>query len=92
MKKIQLISIFSLSFITLLSYHSVRDFQKYTSYLRLIKSKEILVEAIVALEQKNKHLENEIKKIKNSKNYALKVLRERYHLTEENEKIIFFSE
>lgn len=92
MKKPSTLNLLAFFFMILLFFHSVRDSEKYMNYLQLVKSKEILEGAINALEQENTQLENEITKIKNSKSYALKVLRDRYHLTSENEKIIFFSD
>ncbi len=37
-------------------------------------------------------LESEIKKLKTSPKYALKKLKEKYHIIEPNEKIIFFAD
>lgn len=92
MKKPSLLNIFFLFVNLLFLFHALRDYSKYPNYLKLLKSKEILADTIEKLEVKNKDLEDEIERITNSKSYALKVLRERYHLTEENEKIIFFTD
>lgn len=92
MRKPSILGLLFLFFNALLIFHALRDHSKYTNYLKLIKSKEVLEEAIAKLEAKNNYLEKEIERIKNSKSYALKVLRERYHITEENEKIIFFTD
>ena len=62
------------------------------NYLKLSQSSQTLEERLEELRNKNSQLKEEIEKIRNSKNYATKALRERYHLTEKDEKIIFFSE
>ena len=45
-----------------------------------------------AIEAENARLQEEITKIKVSKSYARKVLREKYHTTDENEHIVFFAD
>ena len=52
----------------------------------------ILEEAVVGLKAENEHLAGEIIQIKESKAYARKVLREKYHVTDENEKIIYYAD
>ena len=92
MKRISILGLLSFFFVFLLVFHTLRDFEKYTNYLKLSQSSQVLEETLEELRSKNAELKEEIEKIRNSKNYARKVLRERYHLTEDDEKIIFFSE
>ncbi len=61
-------------------------------YFSLAKSKYILEEAVAALKAENEHLANEIHMIKESKSYARKILREKYHVTDEDEKIIYYAD
>jgi cell division protein FtsB len=44
------------------------------------------------LKTDNQELSEEIRKIKSSPAYARKVLRDKYHVTDANEKIIFFAD
>ncbi len=85
------IILFSLT--ALLFYHSFRESERYLAYLQLLRSKQTLEEAVLNLEKKQTKLTEEITKIKNSKSYAKKVLRDNYHLLdEEDERIVFFSD
>lgn len=61
-------------------------------FFSLSKSKVILEETVVGLKAENEHLAGEIIQIKESKAYARKVLREKYHVTDENEKIIYYAD
>jgi len=60
------------------------------SYLELEKSEDILMHTVETLEAENAALNLEIRKLQESPNYAKKVLRDKYHVTEPNEDIIFF--
>lgn len=62
------------------------------SFYKLKKSHNILQEAVASLENQNKSLKLEIMKIRKSSDYAHKVLREKYHLTEKGERIVFFGD
>ncbi|MEZ4743613.1 MAG: septum formation initiator family protein [Bdellovibrionota bacterium] len=62
------------------------------SYFALRESQTVLAEAVDKLKQENSGLEQEILKLKKSKSYAKKVLRDKYHITDEGEKIIFFAD
>ena len=73
-------------------YHTLRDNEHYFNYLELTRSKHTLEKAIGKLEAEKINLEGEIKKIKSSKSYAQKVLRDNYHLLEEDEQILFFAD
>lgn len=61
-------------------------------YFSLTKSRTILQETVAGLRTENEHLAGEIIQIQESKAYARKVLREKYHVTEENEKIVYYAD
>jgi len=61
-------------------------------YFKLRKSLNILEGTVEKLKTDNQDLSEEIRKIKSSPAYARKVLRDKYHVTEANEKIIFFAD
>ncbi len=61
-------------------------------YFRLRKSLEVLEDTIHKIESSNTELSEEIRKIKGSPDYARKVLRDKYHVTDNDEKIIFFAD
>ena len=61
-------------------------------YFSLAKSKTILQEAVTELETENINLANEIERIKESKSYARKVLRDKYHVTDDDEKIVYYAD
>ena len=63
-----------------------------TRTYQLERSAERLREQINQLTTENKKLSTEITKIENSKSYARKVLRDRYHFLDNNENIVFFAE
>lgn len=61
-------------------------------YFKLKKSSEVLEVTVDKLKQNNEVLSDEIRRIKSSPEYAKKVLRDKYHVTDGNEKIIFFAD
>jgi cell division protein FtsB len=61
-------------------------------YFALTKSQVVLEETVASLRTENEHLQDEITRIKESKAYARKVLREKYHVTDANEKIIYYAD
>jgi cell division protein FtsB len=82
-----------LSLTGLLLYHSFRDSHRYLGYLKLQRSRQTLEEVVTKLAKEKTELAGEIEKIRNSKSYARKVLRDNYHLIEEeDERIVFFSD
>jgi len=70
----------------------VRGRRSLTHNYRLERSAAVLRQQLAQLEAENRTLANEINKIKNSRSYARKVLRDRYHLTEHGENIVFFAD
>ncbi len=63
-----------------------------SSYFSLMKSKAILEETVTGIQTENRKLSDEITRIRESKAYARKVLREKYHVTEDGEKIIYYAD
>lgn len=61
-------------------------------YFSLSKSKRILEERVMELESENAGLSQEILRIKESKSYARKILRDKYHVTDDGEKIIYYAD
>jgi cell division protein FtsB len=61
-------------------------------YFELKKSKETLSKTVNTLAQENLALDEEIMRLKKSKSYARKILRDKYHVTEPDENIIFFAD
>lgn len=78
--------------IAVLGFGTIRGENTFGSYFKLKESRKILEETVTSLRNENKNLSDEINKIKSSPAYAKKVLREKYHVTEDNEKIIFFAD
>ena len=70
----------------------IRGENPVKSYLELSESQQILAETVRNLEQNVSELNSEIEKISRSPSYAQKVLRDKYHVLEENESIIFFAD
>lgn len=62
------------------------------NYLALAKSRDRLREALTKLRKETDDLEEEILKIKTSKEYAKKVYKDKYHATESGENIVFFAD
>ncbi len=65
---------------------SVKDF------LELEKSRNVLSTAVDKLKEENDLIAEELNKIKSSPTYAKKILRDKYHVMDEDEDIIFFAE
>lgn len=78
--------------ISVLLIGTLRGQSSIFDYFKLRKSQDILESTINKLTASNENLSEEIRKIKNSPDYARKVLRDKYHVTDPNEKIIFFAD
>jgi cell division protein FtsB len=61
-------------------------------YLSLKDSEVILTKTVESLKTENAKLSQEIFKVKNSPEYARKVLRDKYHVTDSDEKIVYFAD
>lgn len=75
-----------------LLFGTIRGESSIRTYLDLKQSRDILDDTVSQLQRENADLSKEINKIKKSPTYAKKILRDKYHVTEPNEQIIFFGE
>lgn len=64
----------------------------FEDYFELRQSRRVLSERVEKLSKENEKLSKEITRLKGSPSYARKVLRDRYHITEPNEDIVFLAE
>ena len=70
----------------------IRGNQSVKGFFDLKKSHDGLEQTVENLKIENESLETEITRIMNSREYANKVLRDKYHIIEENEELIFFDD
>lgn len=84
--------IVTLATFTVLGLGVIRGEKNILAYFELKESEELLLKTVEKLEKENRNLQEEIDKIENSPIYARKVLREKYHVTEPGESIIFFAD
>jgi cell division protein FtsB len=70
----------------------VRGESSISNYMDLHRSEKVLEKTVANLQNSNAELNLEIHKIKESSSYAKKVLRDKYHVTESGEKIVFYGE
>ena len=70
----------------------VRGSSTIDSYFELRKSSGILGERVDGLKKENEDLSAEIMRLKKSPDYARKVLRDKYHVTDADESIVFFAD
>lgn len=80
------------AFALVLGIGILRGESSMENYIKLRKTRDILEKTVKNLETENRYLSQEIVKLQKSKSYARKVLRDKYHLTEQDEYIEFFSE
>jgi len=78
--------------LTVLMIGTLRGEVSIMDYFKLRKSLAVLEGTVDKLKTDNQELSEEIRKIKSSPAYARKVLRDKYHVTDANEKIIFFAD
>lgn len=71
---------------------TVRGETSIFDYFKLRKSSDVLEATVDKLKASNEDLSEEIRRIKSSPEYARKVLRDKYHVTDQGEKIIFFAD
>jgi cell division protein FtsB len=62
------------------------------SYMALAKSRDRLKDTVSKLRKETDELEEEILKIKTSKEYAKKIYKDKYHATKSGEIIVFFAD
>jgi cell division protein FtsB len=70
----------------------VRGESSIESYFELKRSRDTLKSTVEGLRAENKTLEDEITRLSNSKSYARKTLRDKYHIVDQDETIIFFAD
>jgi cell division protein FtsB len=78
--------------VVVLSLGVFRGETSLSRYFQLKKSQLLLDKTVTGLEAENRQLADEIMRLKKSKNYARKVLRDKYHVTDADENIVFFPE
>ncbi len=78
--------------VAVISLGLVRGSSSLSDYVELKKSREVLGKTVDDLRKENEELSNEIMRIKSSPSYAKKVLRDKYHVTEPDEDIVFFAD
>ena len=81
-----------LSTSAVLAIGMIRGESPLSNYFELRESQGVLADTVHGLHQEVSTLKEEISKIENSPNYAHRVLRDKYHVTEENESIVFFAD
>lgn len=86
------INLFTVAIIGMLTSASFRGKSSLFSYFELEDSKLVLENALASIQKEIEALEKEIEKINHSQSYAKKVLRDKYHILEEDESIIFFAD
>jgi cell division protein FtsB len=69
-----------------------RGESSFDGYLALVKSRDLLRGTVGQIAQENSAIQSEILKLKESPSYARKVLRDKYHVVEQDENIVFFAE
>ena len=67
----------------------IRGESSLSSFLDLSKTKKELELRVDDLKQQNKDLANEMERIQSSPMYARKILKDKYHLTDKDEQLIF---
>jgi len=70
----------------------IRGEHSINSYFELNDSKKVLSSTVDKLQTETNKLESEILKLKTSKDYAKKVLKDKYHITDDDENIVFFAD
>lgn len=70
----------------------VRGSSSYASHGEQVKRRDIMRGTVDHLRKENEQLQDEIQRLLRSPNYARKVLRDKYHVTEPDEDIMFFAE
>lgn len=70
----------------------LRGYSGVLNYLALQKSHKILADKVSLLVNETRYLSDEIERIETSKSYAMRIYKDKYHVTEEGESILFFTE
>ncbi len=78
--------------VLVLGIGTLRGEQSIENYIQLKKSRDALQKRVTTLQNETQNYRKEIQKIVKSKSYAKKILRDRYHVLEKDESIIFFED
>ncbi|MBI2602121.1 MAG: septum formation initiator family protein [Deltaproteobacteria bacterium] len=70
----------------------VRGDSGIRDYFSLRDSRDRLADTVEKLKKETEAIEEEIHKIKSSQSYAKKVFKDKYHVTEDGERIMFFAD
>lgn len=70
----------------------VRGSSSFASYGDLTKSRDVMRATVDSLRKENAELQAEIHRLRRSPGYAKKVLRDKYHVTDPDEDIVFFAD
>jgi cell division protein FtsB len=70
----------------------IRGSSSFASYGDLTKSRDVMRATVGGLKKENDELKDEIQRLLRSPSYAKKVLRDKYHVTEPDEDIVFFAD
>ena len=70
----------------------VRGPSSFASYSELGKRRDVMSKTVGVLRHENAELRGEIQRLLRSPSYARKVLRDKYHVTDPDEDIVFFAE
>lgn len=69
-----------------------RGESSFDGYWALVKSRDVLHGTVGQIAAENAAIQGEIMKLKESPSYARKVLRDKYHIVDQDENIVFFAE
>lgn len=78
--------------IVILNLGMLRGSSGVQSFVELTKSRDVMQKTVAGLKQESEELSSEITRLKKSPSYAKKVLRDKYHVTDPDEDIVFFAE
>lgn len=81
-----------LGFIIVLMNGFFRGTRGWSDYRELMERKVVLAGAVERLRLENEELAIEIQRIQKSPAYANKVLRDKYHIMDSGEKMVFFED
>ena len=70
----------------------VRGQSSVPNYIGLMETRDVLKRTVDRIRLENSEHEAEIAKLKGSQEYARRVLRDKYHVTDPNETIVFFAD
>lgn len=78
--------------IVIINVGMVRGSSSMASYSELTKSRDVMRTTVKGLRKENESLNDEIQRLLRSPSYARKVLRDKYHVTDPDEGIVFFAD